>query len=298
MWQANWCAGELRKHGIEVELTIIRTGGDLVRDRSIVNIGAQGVFTKEIQQALLRDEIDLAVHSLKDLPTEPVPGLALAAVPKRGPHHDVFLGRDAKSPDELPAGARIGTGSLRRRTQLIHRYGDRFQLDEIRGNVETRLEKLDRGEYDALILAEAGLVRLGFADRIDHRLDEAKFLPAVGQGALGLEIRADDRETAQCLSSISDQASLTAVLAERAFLRTLQGGCIAPIAALASVRDEILILHGRILSLDGRTMFESIRSWSDLKSPESLGIALARELAESGAESILEEIRLLRRPSD
>lgn len=315
-WQSDWVAARLNEHGIDVKIIVIETSGDRIQDQSIVNIGAQGVFTKEIQRALLRGDIDLAVHSLKDLPTETVDGLELGAVPKRGPHRDAFLSRIAAGFNDLPDGARIGTGSLRRQTQIINRYGNRFQVEEIRGNVETRLRKLDNGDFDALILAEAGLVRLGQADRIRTFLSPPDFLPAVGQGALGLEIRSDDRATADCVAIISDTESLAAVLAERAFLQTLQGGCIAPIAALAEVRptaaspvksSAMLTLRGRILSLDGRMKFDGCRSMpfddslqedtdefgkkSAKKVAPMLGKALAAQLIEQGAATILEAIR-------
>lgn len=293
-WQANWVAARLSELGKNVEIIVIQTSGDRVQDESIANIGAQGVFTKEIQRALLAGEVDLAVHSLKDLPTDPVEGLILGAVPKRGPHRDVFLADKAATLNELPKGSRIGTGSLRRRTQIVNRFGTIFQIEEIRGNVETRLRKLDEGQYDALILAEAGLFRLGFSDRIRSVLEPPFFLPAVGQGALGLEIRADDRETARKIAPISDPATFAAVSAERAMLRTLQGGCIAPIAALGIVQDDVLTLYGRILSLDGTTMFEATLSEKFGTDPEILGRTLADNLINQGAAVILEAIRNLR----
>lgn len=292
-WQADWCADRLRRQGVEGEIVVIQTSGDRVQNQSIVNIGAQGVFTREIQRALLGGEIDLAVHSLKDLPTEPVDGLVLGGVPERGPHRDAFLSSKAASLEELPENSRIGTGSLRRKTQLLNRFGDRFRIDDIRGNVETRLRKLDEEEYDALILAEAGLLRLGFADRICSFLEPPDFLPAVGQGALGLEIRSDDVKTAEIAISISDSATFVSVLAERSMLLTLQGGCLAPIAALASVDGETLTLHGRILSLDGSKMFETTRG--SITDPVELGRQVAEELVALGADAILDEIRAIRK---
>lgn len=294
-WQADWCAERLRRQGIEVEIVVIETSGDLVQDQSIVNIGAQGVFTKEIQRALLRREIDVAVHSLKDLPTEPVDGLVLGAVPTRGPYRDAFLSRQAARIEELPGNSRLGTGSLRRKTQIINRFGDRFRIEDIRGNVETRLRKLDDEEYDALILAEAGLERLGFADRICSFLEPPLFLPAVGQGALGLEIRSGDAEISEIVTSISDRETFSAVLAERSMLQTLQGGCIAPIAALGTVTDDTLALHGRILSLDGSKIFEITRSCSMADDPARLGKELADDLLRQGAASVMEEIRQRRK---
>jgi hydroxymethylbilane synthase len=291
-WQTDWCAALLKEKGIHYEIVVIETSGDRIQDQAIANIGAQGVFTKEIQLALLRHEIDVAVHSLKDLPTEPVSGLELAAVLKRGSYRDVFLSHQAANIDELPKGSRIGTGSLRRKTQIIHRFGDSFRIDEIRGNIETRLRKLDQNDFfDAVILAEAGLVRLGLADRIRSFLEPPFFLPAVGQGAIGLEIRLGDENTATQIAPLCDPATFAAVLAERAMLQQLQGGCIAPIAALGRVEGETLILQGRILSLDGKMMFETIRSAPLKNDPNVLGITLANELIDMGADAILDEIR-------
>ncbi len=294
-WQADWVAGHLRAAGEAVEIVVVSTQGDRNQSDAIINIGAPGVFTKEIQRALLVGDIDLAVHSLKDLPTEDVHGLTLAAVPLRASCRDAFLSHRAASLDELPEGSRIGTGSLRRKTQIAHRYGNRFQLEEIRGNVETRLRKLDDGVFDALVLAEAGLDRLGFSDRITSLLEPPFFLPAVGQGALGLEIRARDGGLAQRLeaAALQDRNSFVAVQAERAFLKTLQGGCIAPIAALGTVfeAESRLRLHGRILSLDGRSMFEAVMETPLDADPVELGRRLALELTNQGAGEILDDIR-------
>jgi hydroxymethylbilane synthase len=293
-WQTHWCVNLLKEKKIDSEVVVIETSGDRIQHQSIVNIGAQGVFTKEIQQALFCGEIDVAVHSLKDLPTEPVAGLMLASVPQRGAYRDAFLSRRATAIDELPKGSRIGTGSLRRKTQIVYRFGDKFQIDEIRGNIETRLRKLDQGEYDALILAEAGLIRLGYSERICSFLELPFFLPAVGQGAIGLEIRIDDHRTAEQIAFLCDAATFTAVQAERAMLQKLQGGCIAPIAALGRVEGKTLILHGRILSPDGKTMLETTRNTSLQDNPNSLGISVANELIKMGADKILEEIKLHR----
>jgi hydroxymethylbilane synthase len=293
-WQTHWCVNLLKEKKIDSEIIVIETSGDRVQDQSIVNIGAQGVFTKEIQLALLRGEIDVAVHSLKDLPTEPVDGLVLASVPQRGAYRDAFLSRKATLINELPKGSRIGTGSLRRKTQIVYRFGNKFQIDEIRGNIETRLRKLDQGEYDALILAEAGLIRLGYSERICSFLESPFFLPAVGQGAIGLEIRFDDYRTAEQIAFLCDTVTFAAVQAERAMLQKLQGGCIAPIAALGHAEGETLILHGRILSLDAKTMLETTCTALLKDDPKSLGIAVANELIKMGADKILEEIKLCR----
>lgn len=278
-WQANWTAEQLQAQGIATEIVVIQTSGDRVQNEPIIAIGAQGVFTKEIQRALLENEIDLAVHSLKDLPTEPVAGLILAAVPKRESYRDAFVSPLAEKIEDLPQGARIGTGSLRRKSQILYYYGDKYRIEDIRGNVETRLRKLAQGEYDALILAEAGLRRLGHADSIRSVLDFPFFLPAIGQGALGWEIRSEDQQTFELLQPFSDVPTFTAVLAERAMLRELQGGCSAPIAALGTVKDSVLTLQGRILSTDGTQMYDAVQSCSADSDPERLGMNVARELS-------------------
>jgi hydroxymethylbilane synthase len=276
-WQANWTAEQFHVQGIATEIVIIQTSGDLIQNEAIINIGAQGVFTKEIQRALLDHKIDIAVHSLKDLPTEHVAGLTLAAVPKRESYRDVFVSPIAGKIEALPQGSRIGTGSLRRKTQILYHFGDKYRVEDIRGNVETRLRKLKQGEYDAIILAEAGLIRLGFADSIRSFLEPPFFLPAVGQGALGWEIRTDDQQTAKLLQPMNDIPTYAAVLAERAMLRELQGGCSAPIAALGMVKDAMLTLHGRILSMDGKQIFDAIQSAPLADDPEVLGISVARQ---------------------
>ena len=277
-WQANWTAEQLHVQGIATEIVVIHTSGDRVQNESIVNIGAQGVFTKEIQNALLENQIDIAVHSLKDLPTEYVAGLSLVAVPKRESYRDVFVSLIAEKIEDLPPGSRIGTGSLRRKTQVLHHFGDQYRIEDIRGNVETRLRKLAQGDYDALILAEAGLMRLGHADVIRSFLEPPFFLPAIGQGALGWEIRTEDRRTAELLLPLNDESTFAAVRAERAMLRELRGGCSAPIAALGTVKDSILSLYGRMLSPDGKQMVETIQSAPLSDAPELLGIAVARKL--------------------
>ncbi len=291
LWQAHWVAEELHKQGIDVEIVIIKTSGDTAQSESIANIGAQGVFTREIQHALLAGDIDVAVHSLKDLPTEPVCGLMLSAVPRRGPHRDAFLSHQATNLADLPENSRIGTGSLRRKTQILNKYGSRFRIVDIRGNVETRLRKLDEGEFDALILAEAGLLRLGFGDRIASLLGPPDFFPAVGQGALGLETRVEDRNTGRMLTPLSDPDTFAAVTAERALLQTLQGGCIAPIAAFGQVRNGRLTLRGRVLSTDGTQAFESEHSIPVAGDAAQLGIDLARSLLAAGADTVMAEIR-------
>ena len=234
-WQADWVASRLRELKIEVILVPIVTHGDQQSVGSISTLGNQGVFTKEIQHALLSDQIDLAVHSLKDLPTDPVRGLCLAAVPERAPVGDVLVSKRFSSLETLPTGAIVGTGSLRRRAQLLRARPD-LVMKDVRGNLDTRLEKLDRGDYDALILAEAGLRRLGLEGRITQVLPLWLALPAVGQGALGLETRSADAASLRIVEQLDHPPSHSAAVAERAMLATLEGGCLAPIAAWASSR--------------------------------------------------------------
>jgi hydroxymethylbilane synthase len=268
-----------------VELVEIETSGDRVRDVALTQIGGDGVFTKEIQRALLAGAVDVAVHSLKDLPTTHVEGLTLAAVPGRGPFGDVFVSRRHARFDELPNGAVVGTSSLRRRAQALHRRPD-LRLVNLRGNVETRLRKLETEGLDAIILARAGLERLGLAGHVTEVLDPAWMLPAVGQGALGLECRADDRETLALLGPLNDLPTRRAVLAERAMLRGLGGGCLVPIGALAAERGEELSLRGVVLPPDGTRRVEA-EAAGQADQPEALGRRVAEALLARGAAELL-----------
>jgi hydroxymethylbilane synthase len=283
--QANHVARLLRPHVADraIELVEIKTAGDEVRDVPLATLGGQGVFTKEIQKALLDDRVDVAVHSLKDLPTIPVDGVVLAAVPPRGPTGDVFVSQRYRRFDDLPAGAVIATSSLRRRAQVLHRRRDLTVVD-IRGNVETRLRKLEEQALDGLILAQAGLERLGLQDRITEVLDPAWMLPAVGQGALGLECRTADGETRALLLAVNHSPTHQAVLAERAFLRALQGGCQVPIGAAGGVRDGTISLRGAVLSPDGTRRIEGTMSGENA---EEIGENLASELLKRGAGELL-----------
>jgi len=288
-WQADWVAARIGELGVEVELVPISTIGDREQQGPIGAMGGQGVFTKEIQRALLDDRIDLAVHSLKDLPTEKVDGLCLAAVPERAPCGDALVSCKYDSLDALPKGAILGTGSLRRRSQILHVRPD-LRTKDIRGNVETRVQKVDDGEFDALILAEAGLLRLGLGDRITQTLPMDVILPAIGQGALGLETRTDDALTRGTVEKLTDPVTFAAVLAERAMLLKLQGGCLAPIAAWGRLKNEELTLSGRVLSTDGTKRLESVMTGS-LKEPEQLGRQVAAALLDQGAADLVSESR-------
>lgn len=285
LWQANHVANLLRPlaHPRPVELVEIQTTGDQVRDRPLAQIGGEGLFTKEIQKALLAGSVELAVHSLKDLPTIVAEGLTLAAVPRRGPTGDVLVSRRHRRFEELPPGAVVATSSMRRRAQVLHRRPD-LRLVDIRGNIETRLRKLEEQDLDATLLAEAGLVRLGLQEAITEVLDPEWMLPAVGQGALGLECRADDPVTLEVVQQLNDAATRQAVLAERALLRALGGGCQMPIGAAATVTSAQVRLRGCVLSPDGKRRIHGLESGPD---PEVVGQQLAQRLLDEGARELL-----------
>jgi len=287
-WQADWVSGRLGECGVQVELVPISTAGDRQQQGPIGAMGGQGVFTKEIQRALLDHRVDLAVHSLKDLPTEEVEGLCLAAVPERAPAADVLVCRKADSLDDVPPQSVVGTGSLRRRSQLLHARPD-LTTEDVRGNVETRLRKLDQGQYDALILAEAGLRRLGLAEHITQVLPPSIILSAVGQGALGLETRCDDEVTRAALERLNHVSTHAAVKAERTMLHTLKGGCLAPIAAWGRW-EGALVLTGRVLCPDGTKMIETTRS-GPIEAAESLGQSVAEALIAQGAGELIQASR-------
>ena len=286
LWQANHVAALLRPH--PVELVKIETEGDQVQDKPLSQMGGLGVFTKEIQRALLDGRVDVAVHSLKDLPTIPVENLLLGAVPERGPTGDVFISRKHAHFDQLPQGATVATGSLRRRAMLLHRRPD-LQLVPIRGNVETRLRKLTEENLDALVLAEAGLVRLGLAEAITHVLDPEWMLPAVGQGALGLECRADDGATQALLAALDHTPTRQQVTAERSLLAALGGGCLVPIGTAASHRDGVLTLRAVVVAADGGRQASGTAS-GPAADAAALGRRLAEQLLAQGAGDLLRQL--------
>ncbi|HEV8060754.1 MAG TPA: hydroxymethylbilane synthase [Gemmataceae bacterium] len=291
LWQARHIADALRAFTASdpVELILVETTGDKVRDRPLSQIGGDGLFTKEIQRALLDGRADVAVHSLKDLPTEPTPGVVLAAVPPRGSTGDAFVSKKHLHFDDLPRNALIATGSLRRQAQLRWRRPD-VQLTSIRGNVETRLQKLDEGSLDAIILAQAGLERLQLTHAITEVLDPSWMLPAVGQGALGLECRDGDAATRAILGQLNDPATFVTVAAERAFLRTLGGGCSLPVGVVSQLEGYQIAIRGVLLDPNGRQRLEANQS-GPAADPESLGRRLAQDLLEKGGETILLALR-------
>ena len=285
--QSNQFADQIRAAGVDVELVTIKTGGDQSQSsgQPLDAMGTTGVFTKEIQVALLNGEIDLTVHSLKDLPTEPTSGLHLACVPKREVAVDVLVTGDGTSFADLVAGSTIGTGSIRRQAQILNARPE-LRVAGIRGNVDTRLKKLHDGEYDAIVLAAAGLRRLGWQDRITEEFQTTVLIPAVGQGALGIETRSDDPATTEIVRALDHAETHAAVLAERALLAGLRGGCSAPIGAHATVSSGELTLTTVVLSRDGSQRLDDQRT-GPAKSPEDLGRAAAAALLESGAEKLI-----------
>ncbi len=287
-WQANWVTAQLRQRGLEIELIQITTRGDQQQTTAGPMVGT-GIFTKEIQRELLEGRIDLAVHSLKDLPTEVVPGLVLTSVPERAPVADAFLSDRFDSLERLPLGAVVGTGSLRRRAQLLNHRHD-LEMRDIRGNVDTRLRKLREEHYQAIILAQAGLDRLGLTKHITQILPLGLMLPAVGQGALGIEARSDDTATRDALACLDHPPTHCAVKAERAMLAVLHGGCMAPIAGWARIEGEQLILTGRVLNPAGTRKLEVTQS-STADDAESLGRSVANVLLEQGAAELIAECR-------
>ncbi len=287
-WQAEWVASRLEELGAKVELVFIKTGGDGTTT-PITASSEPGLFTKEIQRALLDERVDLAVHSLKDLPTDPVPGLTLAAVPPRESPQDAFISNDFATLADLPLGARVGTGSRRRRSQLLHQRPD-LQVLDIRGNVETRLRKLDDGEYAAIVLAEAGLKRLDLTARITQLIPCNIMLPAVGQGALGLETREHDAYTIARVMALDDASTHASVLAERALLAALRGGCLAPVGAWGRVVDHELQLEAVVLSADGSRRIAATAAGSP-QDAIIIGQRAAEQLLNQGAAALIAESR-------
>jgi hydroxymethylbilane synthase len=291
LWQANFVADLLRPLAAprEVEIVEIETTGDQLRDRSLVQISGEGVFTKEIQRAVLAGKADVAVHSLKDLPTVDTEGLLLAAVPPRGPVQDDMVSRQYPTFDELPDEAVVATSSPRRKAQILHQRSG-LRVVEIRGNVETRLRKLVSENLDAIILAHAGLDRLGLGkDLFIEPLDCSWMLPAVGQGALGLECRTDDSITRNLLQKLNYRSTRLAVDAERAFLRALGGGCQMPVGVLTRIEQDDLHLRGVVLSRDGKWRLEA-EGKTGISEGEMLGQMVAQDLLSQGAQRLLHQV--------
>lgn len=273
---------------VQIKIVKIKTTGDKILDSPLSKIGGKGLFVKEIEEALLDKRIDLAVHSMKDIPAQLPKGLILSAFPKREDPFDALISENDFSFHSLPRGAKVGTGSLRRSAQLLHVRPD-LELVPVRGNVDTRLKKMEAGEFEAVILAAAGLKRLGMNDRITQVIPAGQILPAIGQGALGLEVREADEKTIGLLSFLNHKETERTVRAERAFLKELGGGCQVPIAAYARLVKGDIHLEGLVAELDGSKLIRD-EIIGELDRAEEIGVALAQRLLASGAGKILEKV--------
>ena len=290
LYQASWVREKLAQAhpDIKVTLVTIKTTGDKIQDAPLVKIGGKGLFVKEIEEALIQARVDLAVHSIKDVPTELPKELHLSAITKREDSRDVFISKDGKHLRDLRQGAKIGTSSLRRQAQLLHLRPD-LELIPLRGNLDTRLKKLDAMNLDGIVLAMAGVKRLGFESRITEIIPAEISLPAIGQGALGIETRKGDQEVEDRIQFLNDLPSAIAVSAERAFLKKLEGGCQVPIAALARIIDATLYIDGLVGTIDGKRLIRH-RLEGPSDQAESLGSELAEILLKKGAKEILDEV--------
>ena len=286
LWQAKHISALLRDRGHEVEIEIIHTTGDKITDVALAKVGTKGMFTKEIEEALAAGKVDLAVHSLKDLPTELSKGFEIAAITERQDPRDAFCSRHYASFQELPQGARVGTSSLRRQAQLKAIRPD-LDIHPLRGNVDTRLRKLEQGEYDAVILAYAGLNRLGKTELVKQIIPTEIMCPAAGQGALGIEIREGDIKTRELLAFLNDPNARAATTCERALLNSLGGGCQVPIGAFAEIRNGRLHLDSIVADPDGSKLLRDSRDGTD---PEELGNAAGASLLKRGGNAILEAV--------
>ncbi len=290
LWQAEYVQARLQAAhpGLQVELVPMTTRGDQILDSPLSRVGGKGLFVKELEMAMLDGRADIAVHSMKDVPVAFPDGLGLAVICERDDPRDALVSNHFASLDELPPGSRVGTSSLRRQCQLRARRPD-LQVLDLRGNVNTRLAKLDAGEYDAILLAAAGLRRLGFFDRIRSALDPADSLPANGQGAVGIECRSDDAEVLALLAPLEHADTRACVLAERAMNRALQGGCQVPIGAYAELHGDELWLRGLVGHPDGQTILrDALRG--DRADAEALGLQLAEQLLAAGADRVLASV--------
>jgi len=293
IWQAGCVAGEINKvmPDLDIEIKVIRTKGDKILDVALSKIGDKGLFTKEIENALLDLEIDLAVHSMKDLPSFLAPGLMLGAVLKRENPRDVLISHKGYTLSSMPGNGLVGTSSLRRIAQLRALRPDLRTID-LRGNVETRIKKMEEQNLDGIILAYAGVKRLGFNEQITEIIGTDSMLPAVGQGAIAIEVREDDNETLKIISQINDKNTDFATKSERALLQELEGGCQVPIASLAHIEGDKLHLEALVASMDGQTVIKESLS-GDINQAAEIGKLLAQNLLNRGADRILEEIKRL-----
>ena len=293
LWQAGFVAECLKEEypGLEVEMKLMTTKGDKILDAPLAKIGGKGLFTKELEQEMLEGGIDLAVHSLKDMPTEVPEGLVIAAITKRADPGDAVVSLKYGHFADLPQGAKVGTSSLRRKAQLLHARPD-LNIQDLRGNVNTRLRKLEEENFDAIVLAVAGLTRLGFKDRIAEVMPREIMLPAVGQGALAIEARGDDAEILEMLAFLNDEDMAACAKGERAFLAKVEGGCQVPVGVYGSVEQDELQLEAVIASLDGARLYRD-RLTGNKSEAEELGGELAEKLLAAGGLEIMQELGLL-----
>jgi len=290
LWQANWIKSLFQEihPDVNIELRIIKTKGDKILDVPLAKVGGKGLFVKEIETALLEKTIDIAVHSMKDMPAEIPDGLCLGAITQRENPQDVLISRNGYVLSDLPKQSTIGTSSLRRSSQLLHHRPD-LNIVSLRGNLNTRLKKLKTENLDAIVLAAAGVLRLGLQDQISEYIDIGTMLPAVGQGALGVEIRSDDTDIVPTIQQLNDHKTYAAVSAERAFLHQLDGGCQVPIGAFASVDNQALCIQGMVASLDGNPILKQTLNGQPEQAVQ-LGQSLASQLLDQGAKEILDTI--------
>jgi hydroxymethylbilane synthase len=288
LWQANWVKSALIDHDFEVNILVIKTKGDKILDVPLAKVGGKGLFVKEIEQALITGEIDVAVHSMKDMPAEIPPGLCIGAVPERETTEDVLISRNKVVFSELKIGARIGTSSLRRSAQILN-VRDDIKIDPLRGNIETRLKKLETENLDAVILAGAGVKRLNLENRITEYLDEKIMLPAVAQGALCIEIREDDPRVNRIVSQLNHEETRSVVMGERSFLKHLGGSCQVPVAGHGKIENNSFTICGLVAEPDGSVVYRETLS-GPAESYEEIGIELADQLLKQGAGHILERL--------
>ena len=290
LWQANWVKSELERlhDNADIDIRIIATSGDNIQDVPLAKIGGKGLFVKEIEEALLANEIDLAVHSMKDVPMELPTELGISVITKRENPLDALISKNGEKLADLPQGATIGTSSLRRSSQLLKYRGD-FKIHPLRGNVDTRLRKVEEGKYDAILLASAGLNRLGWANRITEEISPDILLPAMGQGALGIETRLDDTKIYDLISTLNHEQTHYAVSAERSLVGRLDGGCQVPIGAYARVEKGLITLKGLVASLDGEIIYK-LENIGPVDDAINIGQELGAQLLKMGANEILEKL--------
>ena len=290
LWQANWVKSQLENlhSSADISIRVITTSGDKIKDVPLSKIGGKGLFVKEIEEALLAKEIDLAVHSMKDVPIEIPSQLEISIITKRENPLDALISNNDKKLADLPQGAAIGTSSLRRSSQLL-KYRNDFKIHPLRGNVDTRLKKVEEGKYDAILLASAGLNRLGWSNRITEEISHEIIIPAMGQGALGIETRLGDTKTYNFISSLNHEQTNYEVSAERALVGKLDGGCQVPIGAYAKIEDNLITLKGLVASLDGKIIHKSEKV-GPIDDAINIGQDLGEELLKMGANEILEKL--------